>query len=165
MAAGSEAAFTHLKPSGEAHMVDVGQKPTTHRFAVARARISLDPKVLVEIDRSELPKGDVWAAARFGAISAAKKTSDLIPLCHPIALTGIDVRFASNASTGEVEVIVRVDAVDRTGVEMEAMTAASTAALVIYDMCKSRDRWMRVTEVALLEKGGGKSGHVERPDP
>ena len=162
---GKRAAFTlaHLDEAGKARMVDVGAKPPTARYAVASARVSMTPAVLASIVRGDVPKGDVFAAARIAGIQAAKRTPDLIPLCHGIALTRVEVSFDVDAAAGVVSVRARADAIDRTGVEMEALVAASISALTIYDMVKSADRWMTIGDVRLEEKSGGRSGHVVRP--
>ena len=140
-------------------MVDVGGKEKTHRVAVASASIHADPSTLEKIREGTIEKGAVLETARIAAIQAAKRTSDLIPLCHPLALTNIQVRF----SLGEtLEIEATVEAFDRTGVEMEALTAVSVAALTVYDMCKAVDKGMEIHKIALLEKRGGKSGHFRR---
>jgi cyclic pyranopterin monophosphate synthase len=153
--------LTHLDSSGQARMVDVGKKEPTLRVASARADLRAREQTLAAIRAGAVKKGDVVAVARVAGIMAAKKTSELIPLCHPIALTAVEVDIEL---TGPNSVIVTATArtVGPTGVEMEALTAASVAALTIYDMCKSIDRGMTITEIGLLEKSGGKSGHWER---
>ncbi len=155
--------LAHLGESGEARMVDVAAKPPTSRRAVAGARVRMSPDVLARIVAGEVPKGDVFAAARIAGIQAAKKTPELIPLCHQIALTRVEVTFEADRVNGIVSVRATAEAFDRTGVEMEALVAASVASLTIYDMVKSADRWMVIDEVALLEKSGGRSGDVRRP--
>jgi cyclic pyranopterin phosphate synthase len=162
--------LTHLNADGEVHMVAVADKPASARTAVARARVRMQKATLDRLMQGTGPKGDVAATARIAGIQAAKRTSDLIPLCHPIALTGAEIalRFeppADDGSQATVEVRATVHAFDRTGVEMEALVAASTAALTIYDMLKAVDRWMTITDVALLEKSGGRSGHLRRETP
>jgi len=157
--------LSHLTNDGSAHMVDVGEKPPTRRRAVARAIVRLTPVVATAIARGAIPKGDVLAVARIAGIQAAKKTPELIPLCHHVALTRVDVAFDIDQKRGAVTITASVEALDRTGVEMEALVAASTAALALYDMVKSADRWATVEEVALVEKSGGKSGHVRRAEP
>lgn len=144
-------------------MVDVGSKSVTRRRAVATARVTMTPAVLQRIVAGEIAKGDVLAVARVAGIQAAKKTPDLIPLCHVIALTRVEVGFEVDAPAGEVLVRAAVEARDKTGVEMEALVAAGVAALTIYDMVKSVDRWMSVREVRLEEKSGGRSGLLRRP--
>jgi cyclic pyranopterin monophosphate synthase len=146
---------THLDAKGEVHMVDVGNKDVTARVAIARAEVRMMPETLARLRAGATPKGDVLATARVAAIQAAKRTSDLIPLCHAIALTRVDVDIRTDERTLTVD--VRVEARDRTGVEMEAMVGASTGALTIYDMLKGMDRGMTFG-VSLLEKSGGKSG-------
>lgn len=149
--------LTHLDAQGNAHMVDVTEKTSTHREARAQALVRMQPKTLAMIVNGEHKKGDVLAVARIAGIQAAKKTSDLIPLCHPIALTSVKVNFTHN-DKGEltIETICKIDA--KTGVEMEALTAASVAALTIYDMCKAVEKGIVIEQVKLLEKTGGKSG-------
>lgn len=153
--------LTHFDDQGASRMVDVGGKEVTARMARASATVQMQPATLELIRRRELSKGDVLEVARLAGIMAAKRTSDLIPLCHPLPLDSVtlDFRFADNATLA-IEATVRVTA--RTGVEMEALTAASVAALTVYDMCKSVDRVMTVREVRLEEKSGGRSGHFRR---
>ena len=155
--------LTHFDDQGRARMVDVGGKPTTDRFAKAAGRIKMSPATLTRIRDRNVEKGDVLAVARLAAIMAAKKTPDLIPLCHPLPLAAVDVdfRFVDECQL-EVEVQVRVTG--QTGAEMEALTAAATAALTVYDMCKSLDRGMEVLQLRLIEKWGGKSGHFRRDE-
>ena len=155
--------FAHLDEGGEARMVDVASKPVSARYAVASARVTMKPDVLASIVRGDAPKGDVFAVARIAGIQAAKRTPDLVPLCHGVALTRVDVSFEVDAGGGIVTVRARAEAIDRTGVEMEALVAASLAALTIYDMVKSADRWMTIGDVRLDEKAGGQSGHLLRP--
>jgi cyclic pyranopterin phosphate synthase len=143
-------------------MVSIGDKPEVRRMAIATARIRMQPATLATIRRGQISKGDVLAVARIAAISAAKSTSGLIPLCHPVRLTTVEVGFEFHDDLPGVEARVTVNAVDRTGPEMEAMTAASVAALTIYDMCKAIDRDIEIASVLLLEKAGGKSGHWVR---
>lgn len=154
--------LTHLNSAGEAHMVDVGDKPVTVRRAVARARVTMAAETFRRLSSGDTPKGDVLAVARVAAIQGAKRTSELIPLCHPIPLTRVDVAIALVDGGATVE--VTTEARDRTGVEMEAMVAASTAALTLYDMLKGIDRAISF-DVALIEKSGGKSGHFVREAP
>jgi len=142
-------------------MVDVTDKVATARTAVAAGTVHTTAEVIALITSGGLPKGDALATARVAGILAAKRTSDLIPLCHPLALTGVDVDFAVGGS--EIELTASVRTTDRTGVEMEALTACSVAALTIYDMCKSADRSMVIGELALWEKTGGRSGTYRRP--
>lgn len=157
--------LTHLDDSGAARMVDVGAKDVTERVAVARARIAMEPETLALLREGGHKKGDVLAVARVAGIQAAKKTSDLIPLCHPLMLTGVEVDFELDDSASAVTVLATCRVSGQTGVEMEALTAASVAALTIYDMCKAVDRGMVIAEVGLLSKAGGKSGDWRRADP
>ncbi len=154
--------LTHFDAQGQAHMVDVGGKPPTRRIAVARGRIDMLPSTLELILNGTGKKGDVLGIARIAGIQAAKKTSDLIPLCHPLALTRVAIEFeAQNARAPEppgVECTATVETVGPTGVEMEALTAVQVALLTIYDMCKAADRGMCITGVRVQEKHGGKSG-------
>ncbi len=152
--------LTHLNARGEAHIVDVGGKAVTARRAVARATLEARPETIEAIAGGTLKKGDALAVARIAGIMAAKKTSELIPLCHPIALNRVEVEITAGGS--EITILATVETEDRTGVEMEAMTAASVAALTLYDMAKGIDRAMRVTTVELAEKTGGKSGTFRR---
>jgi cyclic pyranopterin phosphate synthase len=154
--------LTHLDPLGRARMVDVTPKDPSHRRAVARGRVFMNPETASLIARGAVSKGDVLAVARVAGIQAAKRTSDLIPLCHPLLVGSVFVNFRLEDSYIEVE--AQVDTVDRTGVEMEALTAASVAALTIYDMCKSADRTMTIGEIALWEKTGGRSGTFRREE-
>jgi cyclic pyranopterin phosphate synthase len=156
--------LTHLTSTGSARMVDVADKAPTRRRAVARALVRLAPKVAKAIESGTIPKGDVLAVARVAGIQAAKKTPELIPLCHHVALTRVEVAFEIDGARGTVTIVATVEALDRTGVEMEALVAASTAALALYDMVKSADRWATIEEVALLEKSGGRSGDVRRAE-
>ena len=156
--------LSHFDSAGRAVMVDVGSKDETHRVARASGRIVMLPDTLKRIAEGTARKGDVLGVARIAAIQAAKRTSDLIPLCHPLALTKVGVEF--NLSTGDaaVECVVTVETVGRTGVEMEALTAVAAGLLTIYDMCKAVDREMSVTEVRLIQKSGGKSGTFVRDE-
>lgn len=140
-------------------MVDVGAKSETHRKARATGRIRMKPATLAMIEAGDAQKGDVLGVARLAAIQGAKRTAELIPLCHPLPLTRITVDFAIDRAAAEVRIEVSAETIGRTGVEMEALTAASVGLLTIYDMCKAVDRGMTVTAVRLLEKHGGKSGH------
>jgi len=153
-------ALTHLNQAGEAHIVDIGDKATTRRRAVATARLEAQPETLDLITGGELKKGDALAVARIAGIMAAKKTAELIPLCHPIPLTKVEVEITRDADT--LLVTATAETTAQTGVEMEAMTAASVAALTLYDMAKSHDRAMRVLAVQLEAKSGGKSGDFVR---
>jgi cyclic pyranopterin phosphate synthase len=147
---------------GKARMVDVSAKPDTVREARARVTLRLRPATLRAIRRGEVVKGDVLGVARLAGIMAAKRTAELIPLCHPLRLTGIDVRFTLDRARSAVHVETAVRTVDKTGVEMEALTAAAGAGLAIYDMVKAIDRGMRLTNLCLVEKSGGRSGHWVR---
>ena len=151
--------LTHFDAQGQAHMVDVAAKVPTHRIAVAAGRIEMLPDTLRLIESGSAKKGDVLGIARIAGIQAAKKTSDLIPLCHPLALTRVALDFVVDASASHVRCQATVETVGPTGVEMEALTAVQVALLTIYDMCKAVDRGMTITDVKLLEKSGGKSGH------
>lgn len=152
--------LTHLDDTGQAHMVRVDGKPETHRRAEARGRIVLRPETIELIRRGDAKKGDVLGAARIAAIGAVKRTSDLIPLCHPLRVTSVEVSFAEEATAIAISVIV--EAVDRSGVEMEALTGVTVAALTLYDMVKAVDREARITDVELWQKSGGKSGDWRR---
>jgi len=155
--------LTHFDAEGKPRMVDVGQKPVTARLARARARVRMQPETLAKIQQGEVAKGDVLGVARLAGIMASKRTHELIPLCHPLRLDSVEVDLTA-LEPDQVEVIATARAHDRTGVEMEALVAASAAALTVYDMCKAVDRWMSVEAVELIEKRGGKSGDVVRPD-
>jgi cyclic pyranopterin monophosphate synthase len=150
----------HLDEKGQARMVEVGQKPETARQARASCRIELQPETLSRILEGNLPKGEVLQVARLAGIQAVKRTADLIPLCHPLRITGVDVTFEPQEAA--IAISAEVRAFDRTGVEMEALTAVTVAALTIYDMCKAVDRQMRIAYVQLEEKRGGRSGHFQR---
>lgn len=156
--------LTHLDSQGRANMVDVTDKAVTSREAVAQARVRMLPQTLRMIVDGEHPKGDVFAVARIAGIQAAKKTSDLVPLCHPLMLTSIKLELRADGDDG-VLISARCKLAGQTGVEMEALTAASVAALTIYDMCKAVDRGMVIENVRLLEKLGGKSGHFQADAP
>jgi len=151
--------LTHFDNQGQAHMVDVGSKNETQRIAIAAGSISMLPSTLQLILKGDAKKGDVLGIARIAAIQASKRTSDLIPLCHPISLTKASVEFSIDETTSSVHCTTTTQCVGKTGVEMEALTATSVALLTIYDMCKAVDRGMVIKEVKLLEKQGGKSGH------
>lgn len=160
--------LTHFDAQGQAHMVDVGAKPATHRVARASGRILMQPATLALIASGSAKKGDVLGVARIAGIMAAKRTSDLIPLCHPLALTRVALEFdvapAERATTEGVRCTATVETTGPTGVEMEALTAVHIALLTIYDMCKAVDRGMTMTAIHVLEKSGGKSGHFVAPD-
>lgn len=163
MSESTDKQLTHIDEQGSARMVDVSEKSITTREAVATATVAMQPETLALIAARDAKKGDVLAVARIAGIQAAKKCSDLIPLCHPLPLNSAEVSFELDESANRVVVtaVCRVSA--KTGVEMEAMTAASVAALTIYDMCKAVDRWMVIGDVRLEKKTGGKSGDWERP--
>ena len=157
--------LTHFDAAGEAHMVDVGDKPVTHRVAVAAGRIRMSPLTLDLVRAGTTKKGDVLGVARIAAIQAAKRTSELIPLCHPLPLTRVAVEFSLDAATSSIECTARAETRGQTGVEMEALTAVQIGLLTIYDMVKSADRGMVIEEVRLLEKHGGKSGSYVAGEP
>ena len=150
--------LTHFNAAGQAHMVDVGDKAETERVARAAGTITMLPTTLALIKAGDAKKGDVLGIARIAAIQAAKRTSDLIPLCHPLALTRVAVEFAIDEQANSVSCAATAQTRGRTGVEMEALTAVSVGLLTIYDMCKAVDRGMRLGDIRLLEKAGGKSG-------
>ncbi len=151
--------LTHFDREGQAHMVDVGAKGETRRVARAAGHIRMTPATLELVAQGSAKKGDVLGVARIAAIQGAKRTSDLIPLCHPIPLTRVAVEFTLDRERSTVECIATAETVGRTGVEMEALTAVSVALLTIYDMCKAADRGMTLGDIRLLEKEGGRSGH------
>jgi cyclic pyranopterin monophosphate synthase len=155
----AESPLTHFDARGQAHMVDVSAKASTHRVAVAEGSIAMEAGTLALIQSGTAKKGDVLGIARIAGIQAAKKTSDLIPLCHPIALTRVALEFTVDPADQRVHCHATAECQGQTGVEMEAMTACSVALLTIYDMCKAVDRGMTISGVRLLEKRGGKSGH------
>ncbi len=154
--------LTHLDESGAAHMVDVGSKQVTHRVASAEAVIHMKAETLAMIVEGRAPKGDVFAVARIAGIQAAKRTADLIPLCHPIPITKVSVELEPGEASVRILATCATDG--KTGIEMEALTAAATAALALYDMCKAVDRGMEIASVRLLEKSGGASGTWTRAD-
>lgn len=154
-------ALTHYDSRGQVRMVNVTAKPATERTAVARGFLRIGKEALAKVRRMKTPKGNPFEIARIAGIAAAKRTADLIPLCHPLLLTHIDV--ATELCQNGVEITSRVTATGPTGVEMEALTAASVAALTLYDMCKALDRSMEITDIYLLEKSGGRSGKYLRP--
>jgi cyclic pyranopterin phosphate synthase len=151
--------LTHLDATGNAHMVDVSEKLATARSATAKARVLMRPETLALILEGKAKKGDVLATARIAGIMAAKKTHELIPLCHPLMISKVSVDFAPAAKGSHIDVIATVKVEGKTGVEMEALTACSVACLTLYDMCKAVDRAMRISDLRLIEKSGGKSGH------
>ena len=150
--------LTHFDESGQAHMVNVGNKANTHRIAIASGQISMQMQTLGMILAGSHKKGDVLGIARIAGIQASKKTADLIPLCHPLALTHVSLEFGTDHSTNSIYCTVRTETTGPTGVEMEALTAVQVALLTIYDMCKAVDRGMVMSDIKLLEKSGGKSG-------
>jgi cyclic pyranopterin phosphate synthase len=156
--------LTHLDEQGRARMVDVGAKPDTERVAVARGRVTMRPQTLALIQSGEVAKGDVLAVAQVAGVMAAKRTHELIPMCHPLLLTHIAVELAPSAEmeggSASIDITATVKTMGKTGVEMEALTAVSVAALTIYDMCKAVDRAMRIQDVRLVRKSGGKSGEI-----
>ena len=154
--------LTHFNQSGEAHMVDVGAKDDTHRVAVTEGRILMEPSTLELIQQGGHKKGDVLGIARVAGIMAAKKTSELVPLCHPLYLTHVNIDLTAEQESSSVYCLTRVETRGQTGVEMEALCATQVALLTIYDMCKAVDRGMRIDGVQLLEKDGGKSGRWTR---
>jgi cyclic pyranopterin phosphate synthase len=156
----SDQGFTHLDPRGRARMVDVTPKEPSHRRAIARAKVKMLPETASAIARGAIGKGDVLAVARVAGIQAAKRTPELIPLCHPLLVGAVLVNFRLEEDYVEIE--AAVETYDRTGVEMEALTACSVAALTVYDMCKSKDKGMVIGDVALWEKTGGRSGTYRR---
>lgn len=151
-------AFTHFDESGAARMVDVSAKAVSERTATARARVVMQPETLASIATGSLAKGDVLAVARLAGIMAAKRTAELIPLCHPLPLTAISVDLSCNEQSSAVEIAATCRVAARTGVEMEALTAAAVAALTVYDMCKAVDQTMCITDLRLVHKAGGSSG-------
>ncbi len=154
--------LTHLDKEGRAKMVDVSQKQLTEREAVARGAVHMKPETLTLIKDKKVPKGDVLSVARIAGIMAAKKTSELIPMCHPLNIASVDIDLNLNDKQNKIEIEGCVKVVGQTGVEMEALTAVSVAALTIYDMCKAVDKEMVVSGIMLMEKKGGKSGHFKR---
>lgn len=151
--------LTHFDATGQAHMVNVGHKPETQRRAQVSGSIRMAPATFTMITQGSAQKGDVLGIARIAAIQGSKRTPELIPLCHPIALTRVDVSFVPDAAASRITIEVTAETVGRTGVEMEALTAASVGLLTIYDMCKAVDRGMVIEDIRLLEKSGGTSGH------
>jgi cyclic pyranopterin phosphate synthase len=156
--------LTHLNEAGEAHMVDVSAKPRTERQAVARGAVAMAPETLALCLSGQARKGDVFAAARIAGIMAAKRTHELIPLCHPLNLTKVEVEIAADETLPGLRVSARAKVLGETGVEMEALTAVSVACLTIYDMLKAADRAMRIEQIVLAEKTGGKSGNYFRAE-
>lgn len=154
--------LTHFNSSGEAHMVDVGEKATTHRVAIAEGWIEMQQETIALIESGTSKKGDVLGVARIAGIMAAKKTGEMIPLCHPIALTHVEVRFNIDTEKNCVHCEAQTETRSQTGVEMEALTAVQIALLTVYDMCKAVDRSMNMRDIRLLKKTGGKSGDWSR---
>ena len=161
---GPELHLTHLDDQGNAKMVDVGDKDVTSREAVARGHISIQPETLRLIKEGGMKKGDVLTIAQLAGIMGAKKTSELIPLCHPLPLDRVDVDLELDEKEGRINITAAAKTTARTGVEMEALTAVSVAALTLYDMCKSVDRGMRIEAVRLVKKSGGRSGDINLDD-
>ena len=158
------AKLTHFDREGRARMVDVSAKPVTHRVAVASGRVLMKAQTLQRIVNKEIEKGDVLGVARVAGILAAKRTGEMIPMCHPLALDSVEIRFRTDARHSEVHIETRVRSTGKTGVEMEALMATAAAALTIYDMCKAVDRGMTISEIKLMKKSGGKSGTYIRPE-
>lgn len=156
--------FTHLNEEGRAHMVDITSKNDTNRMAVAQGIIRMQPSTLEAIQNGVIKKGDVLAVAQVAGIMGAKQTASLIPMCHPLSLTSVDINYSFNQANSEIIVKSCAQTTGKTGVEMEAITAVSIVLLTIYDMCKAADRWMEIADIKLMEKNGGKSGHVLRDE-
>jgi len=154
--------FTHVNEQGRARMVDISAKEDSTRVAIAQAVISMQPETLALIRNGGIKKGDVLGVAQVAGIMGAKQTSSLIPMCHPLMLTSVDINYEFDETNASIIITSTVKTTGKTGVEMEAITAASIAAITIYDMAKAVDRWMEIKEIKLLEKWGGKSGHVKR---
>ncbi len=155
--------LTHIDEKGNVRMVDVTDKPVTDRRAVAYGEVKAAPETIRKISADEMGKGDVLTTAKIAGISAAKRTGDLIPMCHPIPLTHVEIDFTLNEDKGRIGILASAVASGKTGVEMEALTAVSVTALTIYDMCKAVDRTMEIASILLVEKQGGKSGTFKRP--
>lgn len=156
--------LTHFDAQGRARMVDVTAKDVTVREATARGSIKMDPATLEMIEQGKVAKGDVLAVAQVAGVMAAKRTPDLIPMCHPLAITGVEMKLEPNREKSRVDITATVRLAGRTGVEMEALTAVSVAALTVYDMCKAVDRGMVIEQVRLMRKSGGKSGTFVREE-
>lgn len=156
--------LTHINESGLARMIQVGEKTDTQRIAVAKGRIRMKMETLTRIREGSMKKGDVLAVAQVGAIMAAKRTSDIIPMCHPVFLTGVDLEFYLNEAESSVDIEATAQTIGKTGVEMEALHAVTAAALTIYDMCKAVDKDMIIESVRLIYKAGGKSGEYTRKE-
>ncbi|MEO8906305.1 MAG: cyclic pyranopterin monophosphate synthase MoaC [Polyangiaceae bacterium] len=159
---GHSALSTHLGPAGGARMVDVSQKVASHRHAVAETRVTMNADAFARVQSATVPKGDVLGTARLAGIMAAKRTAELIPLCHPLSLTKVEVALELDAAANAITLRATVEAFDRTGVEMEALTAVSVAALTVYDMLKGIDRGMEIGPTRLLAKSGGRTGDFKR---
>jgi cyclic pyranopterin phosphate synthase len=157
-----EKELTHFNREGRAHMVDVGNKEDTRRVAIAEGTVLMQPETLNMIKDNKIAKGDVLGVAQVAGIMAAKKTSEIIPMCHPLMLTGVEINFTINENENKIIIQSKVKTVGKTGVEMEALTAVAAAGLTIYDMCKAVDRGIAIESIYLLEKSGGKSGHFLR---
>ena len=157
-----EKELSHFNKNGRAHMVDVGNKEDTQRVAIAEGTVLMQPETLNMIKDNKIAKGDVLGVAQVAGIMAAKKTSQIIPMCHPLMLTGVEINFTINENENKIIIQSKVKTVGKTGVEMEALTAVAAAGLTIYDMCKAVDRGMTIESIYLLEKSGGKSGHFLR---
>ena len=157
-----EKELTHFNREGRAYMVDVGNKEDTQRVAIAEGTVLMQPETLSMIKDNKIAKGDVLGVAQVAGIMAAKKTSQIIPMCHPLMLTGVEINFTINENENKIIIQSKVKTVGKTGVEMEALTAVAAAGLTIYDMCKAVDREMAIESIYLLEKSGGKSGHFLR---
>ena len=154
--------LTHINEAGRARMVDVSHKDNTERMAIARGVITMRPETLETIKNGGIKKGDVLSVAQAAGIMGAKQTPFLIPMCHTLMLTSADIDFEFDESNNSIIITAKVKTTGQTGVEMEALTAVSVACLTVYDMCKAVDRWMEIKDICLLEKDGGKSGHVKR---
>lgn len=154
--------FTHINEQGRAKMVDITAKDDTARVAIAKAIIKMEPTTLTTIISGGIKKGDVLGVAQVAGIMGAKQTANIIPMCHPLILSGVDINFDIDEENSEIIIKAIVKTTGKTGVEMEALSAVSIAALTIYDMCKALDRWMEIKEIKLIEKSGGKSGHLIR---
>ncbi|MEO7038247.1 MAG: cyclic pyranopterin monophosphate synthase MoaC [Polyangiaceae bacterium] len=159
---GHSALSTHLGPAGGARMVDVSQKPASHRHALAETRVLMNADAFARVKSAAVPKGDVLGTARLAGIMAAKRTADLLPLCHPLSLTKVEVTLELDDAANAITIRATVEAFDRTGVEMEALTAVSVAALTVYDMLKGIDRGMEIGPTRLLAKSGGRTGDFKR---
>ncbi len=161
--------FSHFNSEGRANMIDLSKKEESIRIAVATSNVEMNVETLEMIDKGDIAKGDVLGVAQVAGIMAAKKVPDLIPMCHPLEITSININFEKiypqdNSGKGIIKIKAVVKNIGRTGVEMEAITAVTITALTIYDMCKAVDRWIKISDIYLLEKSGGKSGHVVNPD-